>query len=242
MRRQKIAAEFLGTAILVTLICGAIIIPDYGPSQAAATLTIASASGFAVAALVYAIGPISGCHINPAITICLWTAGRFPAREVPYYLVAQFLGGLAGAALVEALLHGKTGGANFALLSLAQTGWGASYSTTSAFIAETFATFVLSLIVLAVTAERTGTSIGAVAVGLAVAVLLITFMKVSGGSMNPARSFGPALLGGGEPLAQLWLYCVAPVLGGVLAALTDKLLHNTVGAPNEAHPAKKSTN
>jgi len=242
MKHQKFAAEFLGTGILVALICGAIVIPDYGSSQGIATLTIASASGFAVAALAYAIGPISGCHINPAITVCLWTAGRFPAREVPYYVVAQFLGGLAGAALVSGLLSGRAGGADLAPpLLLAQTGWGASYSMTSAFIAETFATFVLSLVVLAVTAERTGTPLGGVAVGLAVTVLLITFMRVSGASLNPARSFGPALLGGGEPLAQFWLYCVAPVLGGVLAALADKILHSPVEAANNARRAERST-
>lgn len=223
MKHQKFAV--IGTAILVTLICGAIIIPDYGPSQGIATLTIASASGFAVVALAYALSPISGCHINPAITVCLWTAGRFPARDVPYYLVAQFLGGLAGAAIILGLLSGRSGGVDLTPLSLAQTGWGVSYSMTAAFVAEMFATFVLSLVVLAVTSEHTGTPLGGVAVGLAVTVLLITFMKVSGASMNPARSFGPALLGGGEALAQLWLYCVAPILGGVAAALAARLLH-----------------
>ncbi len=224
MKHQEFAAELVGTAILVAIICGVIIIPDYGSSQGIAILTIAIASGFAVAALVYALSPVSGCHINPAITICLWTAGRFPARDVPYYLVAQFLGGLAGAAIILGILSGRSGGVDLTPLSLAQTAWGVSYSVTAAFVAEMFATFVLSLVVLAVTSERTGTPLGGAAVGLTATVLLITFMKVSGASMNPARSFGPALLGGGEALAQLWLYCVAPILGGVAAALADKLL------------------
>lgn len=224
MSHQKVLAEFLGTAILIALICGSIVIPDYGSSPGIAVLTVASASGFAVAALAYAIGPISGCHINPAITICLCLAGRFPLSDVPLYIAAQVLGSLAGTAIVLSVLWGKVGGADLATIALAQTGWGVSYSMSSAFVAETFATFVLALVVLAVTAKATGTPLAGMAVGLTVTVLLINFMQVSGGAMNPARSLGPALFAGGEPVSQLWLYCVAPVLGGALAALADRLL------------------
>ena len=189
---------------------------------------ISLAFGFIVAGLVYALGPISGCHINPAITLSVWAAGRMPAREVPGYIVAQMAGALAGAGLLVLLLSGRAKGYDVAVEGLGQTGWGENYlggySLASAFGAEVLATFILGLVVLAATREGVSTEFAGLAIGLALTALLLTFINISGGSLNPARSFGPAMFVGGNALAQLWLFLLAPVIGGLLAGLFSRLL------------------
>jgi glycerol uptake facilitator-like aquaporin len=152
---RKYLAEFVGTAILVIVGCGSAVVGGYGASGAVGLAAISLAFGFIVAGLVYALGPVSGCHINPAITLSVWVAGRMPAREVPGYIVAQMAGALAGAGLLVLLLSGRAKGYDVAVEGLGQTGWAANYlggySLASAFGAEGLATFILGLVVLATT-------------------------------------------------------------------------------------------
>lgn len=228
MSNRKYLAEFVGTAILVIVGCGSAVVAGYGADGAAGLSAISLAFGFIVAGLVYALGPISGCHINPAITLSFWAAGRTPAREVPGYILAQMAGALAGAGLLVLLLIGRAKGYDAAVDGLAQNGWGATfaggYSVTSAFGAELLATFILGLVVLATTREGVSTEFAGLAIGLTLTALLLAFINVTGGSLNPARSFGPAVFVGGRALAQLWLFLLAPAIGGLLAGLFARVL------------------
>ena len=226
MSGRKYLAEFAGTAILVIVGCGSAAVGGYGASGAIGLAAISLAFGFVVAGLVYALGPVSGCHINPAITLSVWAAGRMPAREVPGYVATQMAGAFAGAGLLVLVLGGRAKGYDVAIDGLGQTGWDElrGYSLVSAFGAELLATFILGLVVLATTREGVSTELAGVAIGLVVTALLLTFINVSGGSLNPARSFGPAMFVGGTALAQLWLFLLAPSIGGLLAGLFSRLL------------------
>lgn len=228
MISQKYLAEFLGTAILVIVGCGSVVVAGFGTQGAIGVLTIALAFGFIVIGLAYAIGPISGCHINPAVTICLWAAGKISVRDLPGYILSQFAGAAAGAGFLVLVLSGQGNGADIAATGLGQNGWGEGYlgnfSGMSAFTTEAFATFVLCLVVLATSRKDKATPFAGLAVGLSLTVLLVCFINVSGASLNPARSFGPAIFVGGKALAQLWLFFAAPILGGLIAALAARLL------------------
>lgn len=228
MSKRKHLAEFVGTAILVIVGCGSVVIAGYGASGAVGAIAISLAFGFIVVGLVYALGPISGCHINPAITLSVWAAGGIPAREVPGYIFAQMAGALAGAGLLVLLLFGRAKGYDVAIDGLGQNGWGETYlggySLASAFGGEVLATFILGLVVLATTRKGVSTEFAGLAIGFTLTVLLLTFINVSGASLNPARSFGPALIVGGKALAQLWLFLLAPAIGGLLAGVLARLL------------------
>jgi aquaporin Z len=251
MSNRKYLAEFVGTAILVIIGCGSVVVAGYGASGAVGMLAISLAFGFIVAGLVYAIGPISGCHINPAITLSVWAAGGITAREVPGYILAQMSGAVVGAGLLVLLLIGRAKGYDVAVDGLGQNGWGENYiggySLTSAFCAEVLATFILGLVVLLTTRKGVSTEFAGLAIGLTLTVLLLTFDNVSGASLNPARSFGPAVFVGGTALAQLWLFLLAPVIGGLLAGVFTRFLWRVEPATdteaNEAskgHPAESS--
>ena len=232
---RKYLAEFVGTAILVIVGCGSVVVAGYGASGAVGTLAISLAFGFIVTALVYALGPISGCHINPAVTLSIWVAGGMPAREVGGYIFAQMAGALAGAGLLVLLLLGRAKGYNVTVDGLGQTGWDANggYSLASAFGAEVLATFILGLVVLATTRKGVSIEFAGLAIGLTVTVLLLTFINVTGASLNPARSFGPAVFVGGKALAQLWLFLLAPAIGGLLAGVFTRLLWKVEPAADE---------
>ena len=223
---RKYLAECLGTAILVIIECGSVVVASYGASGAVGGLAISLAFGFIVTALVYALGPVSGCHINPAITLCVWVAGGIPAREAAGYIIAQMAGASVGAGLLVLLLMGRAKGYDVAVDGLGQTGWGGNggYTVMSAFGAEVLATFILGLVVLATTRKGVSTEFAGLAIGLTVTVLLLTFSNVTGASLNPARSFGPAVFVGGKALAQLWLFLLAPAIGGLLAGMFARLL------------------
>jgi aquaporin Z len=221
---RKYLAEFLGTATLVLMGCGAVTIGSTAGGGAAGITVIALTFGLTLTAIIYAIGGISGAHVNPAVTIGAWFAGKFPQDDVVGYIVAQILGALAGAALLGFILSGKAGGYNMATAGFAQNGWGAGfmggYSTQVAFITELVATFILVSVILTVSGGNN--AVAGLVIGLTLVALHFAFINVTALSVNPARSLGPAVIVKGHALEQLWLFLLAPALGGALAGLVQK--------------------
>lgn len=225
---NRYLAEFLGTAALVFVGCAAITVGGLGgalgapqETSALALLPIAAAFGLTVAALAYGIGPISGCHINPAVSIGAWAAGRLPASDLPGYIIAQLLGGISGAALLYFVLMGKTGGYDVAALGLGENTW-TGYAASQAFVVEFVATFLFMVVILGATSRNGMTAAAGLAIGLALFALHLAFIRATGASLNPARSIGPALFAGGPALSGLWLYLIAPPLGALCAGMLFK--------------------
>jgi aquaporin Z len=228
---KKFLAEFLGTAVLVLVGCGAVTIGQHGSilggGQALAPLAILPiglAFGLAVMAMAYGIGPVSGCHINPAVTAAVWSSGRMPTGEAVGYVIAQFIGGIVGAAVLLFILQGKGGtpaGWDIAQGGLGANGWGpgylGAYSATAAVTVEFLATLIFTIVILGATSRLGATPVAGLAIGLTLALLHLPFINVTGLSVNPARSFGPALFVGGSALAQVWLFLVVPVIAGLVA-------------------------
>lgn len=218
----KLVAEFLGTLILVLMGCGSAVIAGANGTTGVGLLGIAFAFGLSVIAMAYAIGYISGCHINPAITIGMVVAGRMKPLEAIGYVAAQVLGGIAGAGLLYLIASGKPG---FDLAQgLGQNGYGPAspqhYSMGSCFLAETVFTAVFLLVIFGSTSSKNiyGNFSG-LAIGLSLVLIHIVGIPITGVSVNPARSIGPALFVGGAAIGQLWLFILAPVLGSILAAI-----------------------
>jgi len=208
---QKFVAEFIGTLTLVLFGCGAAVLGGDNVGQ----LGIALAFGFAIVAMAYGIGAISGCHVNPAVSLGAFIAGRMSAREMVLYWIAQFLGALVGAGILAAIA-GMAGG-------LGQNGWGPGYlgefSMQSALIFEVVMTAIFVIVILGSTSAEAPIGFAGLAIGITLAVIHIVGIQVTGVSVNPARSFGPAVLVGGQALSQLWLFFVAPAVGAVIAGL-----------------------
>ncbi|MBF9234181.1 aquaporin [Microvirga alba] len=223
---SKFVAEAFGTAILVLIGCGAIVIGGYGPSFPLGIVPVGLAFGLSIMAMVYTIGPVSGCHINPAVTVGVAMAGRMPWSEAAGYIIAQVIGGLAGALILYGLLSGKLAGYDLAKSGLGQNGWGADYlggyGAGSAFIVEVIATFIFVFTILRATAVDQFGAVAGLAIGLTLFILHLAFINVTGLSVNPARSLGPAIVVRGQALAQVWLFILAPAIGGALAGLVDR--------------------
>ncbi|RYF98777.1 MAG: aquaporin [Caulobacteraceae bacterium] len=206
---QKFVAEFIGTLTLVLFGCGAAVLGGDNVGQ----LGIALAFGFAIVAMAYGIGSISGCHVNPAVSLGAFIAGRMSAREMLVYWVAQFLGALVGAGILAAIA-GMAGG-------LGQNGWGPGYngefSMQAALIFEVVMTAIFVIVILGSTSAEAPAGFAGLAIGITLAVIHIVGIQVTGVSVNPARSFGPAVLVGGQAISQLWLFFVAPAIGAVIA-------------------------
>ena len=224
---DKLIAEFLGTACLVLIGCGAVAIGGFGAAFPVGIVPVAMAFGLAVMAMAYAIGPISGCHINPAVTVGLLTAGRIEMAQAGAYVAAQLLGGIAGAVFLYLILSGKIADYDLTKSGLGQNGWGQTYlggyGVTAAFLTEVVATFIFVFVILRVTGERGAGALAGLVVGLTLVVLHFPFINVTGLSVNPARSLGPAVVVRGTAIGQVWLFLVAPVIGGALAGLVDKM-------------------
>lgn len=207
---KKMLAEFVGTLALVLFGCGAAVLGGEHVGQ----LGIALAFGFAIVAMAYGIGPVSGCHVNPAVSLAVFVAGRMPLMEMLQYWVAQFLGALAGAAILMAIAGGTAHG-------LGQNGWGpgylGGYPLAAAAIFEVVMTALFTLVILGATGPKTEVAFAGLAIGITLAVIHIVGIQVTGVSVNPARSFGPAVLVGGQALSQLWLFFVAPPVGAVIS-------------------------
>ena len=214
---KRYIAELIGTMVLVLMGCGSAVVASYYVGN----LGIAFAFGLSVLAMVYAIGSISGCHINPAISISMLVAGRISAKDTGFYIVFQCIGAIIGAGILYAIMIGN------ASFSLASTGLGANmystYSLASVVIAEIVLTFIFVLVVHGSTHERVPKGFAGIAIGLTLVLIHIVSIPIDGTSVNPARSLGPALFVGGTALSQLWVFIVAPIIGGILAALVWKL-------------------
>jgi len=228
---KKYAAEGLGTLALVLFGCGAAAIAGIssaGPSGLG-LLGISLAFGLAVVAMAYTIGPVSGCHINPAISIAMFVAGKLSGKDLVGFVIAQCLGAIAGAGILYLI---ATGGNGFTMAewALGSNGWGegylGNYNMQSAFIAEFVFTFLFLMVIFGTTAKNASPQMAGLAIGISLALIHFVAIPITGTSVNPARSLGPALFAGGMALSQLWLFIVAPVAGGVLAALTRKIFIN----------------
>lgn len=231
MSTKKYAAEALGTFALVLFGCGAAAIAGVsgtGPSGLG-LLGISLAFGLAVVAMAYTIGPISGCHINPAISVAMTIAGKLSVKDLVGYVIAQCIGAILGAAVLYAI---ASGGAGFTMVdwALGSNGWGpgylAEYNMQSAFIAELVFTFLFLMVIFGTTAKNASPQMAGLAIGISLALIHFVAIPITGTSVNPARSLGPALFAGGVALQQLWLFIVAPIAGGILAAVTRKIFIN----------------
>jgi aquaporin Z len=221
---KKYVAELIGTAVLVLMGCGSVVL-GYGGAFPLGMLPVALAFGLSLTAMVYVIGPISGCHINPAVTAAMYAAGRMEAREAAAYIVSQVVGAIVGALILVIIVKGRIAGYDVSAEGLAQNGWGAGYGgeygMLAAIVAELAGSFIFTATVLGATQAKpmNGMVVGLV-IGVTLALIHIVFIPVTGVSVNPARSIGPAIFVGGAALAQLWLFIIVPLIGGAIAGWT----------------------
>ena len=219
---KKEFAEFIGTFTLVLFGCGAATIAG----EQIGVLGIAFAFGLALIAMAYGIGRISGCHINPAVSFAAFIAGRMSFINFIRYAAAQCAGAIAGAYVLLTILQGQISGYDLAASGLGQNGWGegylGEYTLHAAFVFEAVATFIFVTVILGSTHEDADPAMAGLAIGLTLVVIHIVGIQVTGVSVNPARSLGPAFFVGGEAIDQLWLFTVAPFLGAVIAALRHR--------------------
>lgn len=231
---KRAAAEFIGTFWLVFGGCGSAVLAAAFPQVGIGLHGVSLAFGLTVLTMAYAIGHISGCHLNPAVSIGLYTGGRFPASELLPYIVAQVLGAIVGAFVLYLIASGK---ADFSLSGgFASNGYGAhspgGYSLFAGFVAELVLTFMFLLIILEATDARAPQGFAPIAIGLALTLIHLISIPVTNTSVNPARSTGPAIFAGGWALGQLWLFWVAPLLGAAGAGAAYKAL--TSEAPQKS--------
>ncbi len=225
---SKYLAELLGTMVLVLMGCGSAVIAGANGTEGVGLLGISFAFGLSVVAMAYAIGPISGCHINPAISVAMLIAGKLSAKDTAGYIIAQVIGASVGAGILYTIASGKSGYV-VGEWGLGANGWGTGYlgeySVVAAFIAETVFTFIFLLVILGATSSQNSNGgFAGLAIGLTLVLIHIVGIKITGVSVNPARSIGPAVFAGGTALSQVWLFIVAPVLGGAAAAIVWKNL------------------
>jgi aquaporin Z len=223
---RRASAEFVGTFWLVLGGCGSAVLAAAFPSVGIGLLGVAFAFGLTVLTMAYALGHVSGCHLNPAVTCGLVAGGRFKAADAVPYIVAQIFGAVAAAGLLYIIASGKPG---FDLAGgLAANGYGehspGGYSLTSGFVTEIVMTFMFLLIILGATDERAPQGFAPIAIGLGLTLIHLISIPVTNTSVNPARSTGPAVIVGGWAVAQLWMFWVAPVMGAVCAGLGYRLL------------------
>ena len=223
---KRAAAEFIGTFWLVFGGCGSAVLAAAFPNVGIGLHGVSLAFGLTVLTMAYAIGHISGCHLNPAVSVGLYTSGRFPASDLLPYIVAQVLGAIVGALVLYLIASGK---ADFSLSGgFASNGYGAhspgGYSLFAGFVAELVLTFMFLLIILEATDPRAPQGFAPIAIGLALTLIHLISIPVTNTSVNPARSTGPAIFVGGWALGQLWLFWVAPLLGAAVAGAAYKAL------------------
>ncbi len=215
---QRYLVELIGTFVLVVGGCGSAVLAG----EKIGFLGVSFAFGLSLLAMAYAIGPISGCHINPAVTFGLWISHKLEAREVPAYMISQVVGAILGAGVVWLIASGAPGGYSPAVSGLAANGYGdhspGGYGLVAAFVAETVLTFFLVFTVLGSTDIKAPPGFAGLPIGLVLVLIHLVGIPVTNTSVNPARSIGPAVFVGGWALAQLWLFIVAPLVGAGLAA------------------------
>lgn len=235
---KKPCAEFIGTFWLVLGGCGSAVLAAAFPGLGIGFAGVALAFGLTVLTMAFAIGHISGCHLNPAVSIGLWAGGRFNGRDLLPYLVAQVLGAVAAGAVLYLIASGKAG---FDLAGgFASNGYGAhspgGYSMTSGFACEVVMTLGFLFVIFGATDRRAPQGFAPIAIGLALTLIHLVSIPVTNTSVNPARSTGVALFAGGWALSQLWLFWVAPIIGGILGGLLYRFVaaEEPVGAPRPA--------
>ena len=223
---QKYGAEFVGTFWLVLGGCGSAVLAASFPNVGIGLLGVSLAFGLTVLTMAFAIGHISGCHLNPAVSVGLWAGGRFPARDLPPYVVAQVLGAVSGGGVLYFIASGKTGFDPSA--GFASNGYGAhspgGYGLAAALVTEVVMTAMFLFVILGTTDERAPRGLAPIGIGLCLTLIHLISIPVTNTSVNPARSTGVAVFAGGWALSQLWLFWVAPVIGGTLGASLYRLI------------------
>lgn len=228
---KKLVAEFLGTFWLVLGGCGSAVLAAHflndasGVNMGIGFMGVSFAFGLTVLTMVYAIGHISGCHLNPAVSIGLWLGGRFPAANLLPYILVQVVGGIAGAGVLFLIANGQ---ADFTAGGFASNGFGdlspGGYSVGSVFICEVVMTFMFLMIILGATDDRAPAGIAGIAIGLGLTLIHLISIPVSNTSVNPARSLAAAIFADTAAMSQVWLFWVAPIIGAALAGVTYKWL------------------
>jgi aquaporin Z len=223
---KKYSAEFFGTFWLVLGGCGSAVLAAAFPNVGIGLLGVSLAFGLTVLTMAFAIGHISGCHLNPAVSFGLWAGGRFPAKELPPYIVAQVLGGIVAGGVLYLIASGQAGfdvSAGFA-----SNGYGAhspgGYSLPAALITEVVMTMMFIFVIMGATDKRAPQGFAPIAIGLCLTLIHLISIPVTNTSVNPARSTGVALYAGGWAISQLWLFWVAPIIGGMLGAVIYRFI------------------
>lgn len=226
---KKYIAEFIGTSWLVLGGCGSAVLAAAFPELGIGFVGVAIAFGLTVVTMAYAIGHISGCHLNPAVSLGLWAGGRFDGKDLPGYIIAQVLGGILGAGLLYLIASGKAG---FEVGGFASNGFGehspGGYSMTSALVCEIVMTFFFLFVILGTTHYKASPGFAGLAIGLCLVLIHLISIPVTNTSVNPARSTSQAIFAGGWAIQQLWLFWVAPIAGAIIAGFAYKML-----SPNE---------
>jgi len=222
---KKLVAEFIGTLWLVLGGCGSAVLAAAYPELGIGFVGVAIAFGLTVLTMAYAIGHISGCHLNPAVSIGLWAGGRFDGKELMPYIISQVLGGIAGAGILYMIASGKSG---FELGGFAANGYGehspGGYGMLAALICEVVMTFMFLLIILGATHSKASAGFAGLAIGLGLTLIHLISIPVTNTSVNPARSTSQALFVGDWAMGQLWLFWLAPIVGAILAGLVYKYI------------------
>ncbi|HEU5233474.1 MAG TPA: aquaporin Z [Terriglobales bacterium] len=218
---KRVLAEFMGTFWLVFGGCGSAVLAAAFPQLGIGLLGVALAFGLTVMTMAYAIGHVSGCHLNPAVSVGLWMGKRFPASDLIPYIIAQVVGAIAGSGVLYVIASGKEG---FSVAGrFASNGYGAhspgGYSLLAGIVAELVLTFFFLMIILGSTDKRAPQGLAPIAIGLGLTLIHLIGIPVTGVSVNPARSTGPALFVGGWALAQLWMFWIVPILGAAIAGV-----------------------
>ena len=226
---KKYIAEFVGTLALVLVGCGAITIGGFGDAFPLGILPIALAFGLTVTAMAYGVGAISGAHLNPAVTTAMWVGGRIRTEDLAGYVIAQCAGAIVAAGLLVVILKGRQQGWDLGAKGLGQNGWGpgylGGYTLGAAILVEFIATLLFTLVILGATSGKGATPFPGLVIGLTLTALHFPFINVTGLSVNPARSLGPAMFVGGNALLQLWLFLVVPTVAGAVAGWLVKSKH-----------------
>lgn len=227
---SKFIAELIGTLGLVLFGCGAAAVAGadtLAQTSGLGLLGISMAFGLAVVVFAYAIGGISGCHINPAVTIGVLVAGKISVKDAVLYIAAQVLGAIVGAFILKTILSGQINGFSAGEWAYGSNGWGDGYQNeydmVSAFITETVLTALFLFVILGTTSKLGNSTMAGLAIGLTLVLIHMVAIPITGTSVNPARSLGPAIFAGGQALSQLWLFIVAPILGGIIGAVLWKI-------------------
>jgi aquaporin Z len=225
---KKLTAEFVGTFVLVFGGCGSAVFAAAFPEVGIGLLGVSLAFGLTVLGCAYALGPVSGCHLNPAVSVGLAVAGRFSFKELPGYIIAQVVGAVVAAGVLLVILNGLPEGYDAAASGLAANGYAehspGKYTMVAGLVSEVVLTFIFLMVILGATSKKASAGQAGIAIGLTLTLVHLVGIPITNLSVNPARSTGPALFVGGWALAQLWLFWLAPIVGAAIAGGLSRFL------------------